>query len=619
MPPAKASDRWAKQELSREFRKHSENFSDRYLILMLGRFIAPYWKQLIVIGFLLIGVTGLSLLPPYLIQRSVDGPITNGDWQGLIPFAVVYFVSIPALFILRFLQVYMLQTVGQNALVALRQALFEHILKQDMRFFNKTPVGLIVARLTNDIEALTELLSTSIVIVMTNLVTLVGIVVVMLLLNWKLALVSIAVLPVIAIISIYFRGKIRSVSSLLHRLIGEYQAFLNEQFNGMLIVQLFNRQAISWREFDDISTRYRDTRMTLRDAHTVFSSVLQIMTAIALSVVLYSAGSGVLAGWVTLGMMISFIQYTQRSFQPILALTDQFAQIQSALSAGERIARMLTVEPHIVDPENSTPLHARESHKITLDNIHFRYEEDTPVLQGIDLEISAGQRVAIVGATGAGKTSLAGLIARFYDVDEGRILIDDIDVREMSLQDLRRSVMVVPQSPYCFNGTIADNLKLFDDSISHEQMVKAAKAAHSAPFIERLPDQYDFELLPGGANLSEGQRQLLALTRALIHNPHSILVLDEATSNIDTETEKHIQAALEQVLANRTSLIIAHRLSTVRDADRILVMKAGKVVEDGTHDELLTLNGVYAELYHRQFEDIGLQRDTESYQPMAGD
>ena len=602
-----SNDRWEKQELDKEFRKQSEDLSDKYLILMLGRFIAPFWRQLIAVFVMLLFVTGLSLLPPYLIQLAVDGPITNGDMQGLIPIAVVYFVSIPALFILRFGQVYLLQTIGQDALVEMRQALFEHILKQDMRFFNKTPVGLIVARLSNDIEALTELLSTSIVIVATNLVTLVGIIGVMMVLNWRLALISLAVMPVILLASIYFRGKIREVSSRMHRIIGEYQAFLNEQFNGMLIVQLFNRQMVSAEEFDDISSRYRQSRMDLRDSFTVYASFLQFMTSVGMALVLYGGGEGVLAGWATLGMLLSFIQYSQRSFQPILQLTDQFAQIQSALSAGERIARMLQVEPHIVDPAEPVEIDTTGTHAITLDNIHFQYEDNTPVLRGVSLEIPAGQRVAIVGATGAGKTSLAGLLARFYDVNEGRVLIDGVDVRDMTLDDLRCCVMVVPQSPYCFNGTIAENLKLFDKNVTHEQMVAAAQVARASRFIERLPDQYAYKLLPGGANLSEGERQLLALARALIHNPNSILVLDEATSNIDTETEKYIQEGLEHVLKNRTSLIIAHRLSTVRDADRILVMKAGQVVEDDTHDELLTLGGVYAELYQRQFEEVGLE------------
>lgn len=579
------------------------SLTDRFLIFMLLKFIQPYWKQLMLVFFLLGCVTVISLLPPYLIQRAVDGPIIQGDMAGLVPYGVVYFASIPALFVLRFSQIYVLQTVGQNTLVSLRQTLFEHILKQDMRFFNKTPVGLLVARLSNDIEALTELLSTSIVIVMTNLVTLIGIVAVMLLVNWRLALLGLCVLPIMTIATVYFRTKIRAASSRFHKLVGEYQAFLNEQFNGMLIVQLFGRQAATRRESDRFNNEYRRYHIQLRDQYTIFASILQILTTLGLALVLYGGGSGVLAGWATLGMLIAFIQYTRRSFEPILALSEQFAQIQSAFSAGERIARMLKVEPTITTPAAVVHMPEQKQHSIALREVSFSYDPGTPVLREINLEIPAGQRVAVVGATGAGKTSLAGLLTRFYDVSEGQVLIDGVDVRDISLEELRRRVMVVPQNPYCFNGTVADNLRLFDPSVTDEDMRAAAQTARAAPFIEKLPGGYQYQLLPGGANFSQGQRQLLALARALIHNPNSILVLDEATSNIDTETESLIQEGLAQILKGRTSLIIAHRLSTVRDADRILVMRQGRIIEDGTHDSLLSQNGVYAQLYRRQFSD----------------
>ncbi|MCU0497346.1 MAG: ABC transporter ATP-binding protein/permease [Anaerolineae bacterium] len=576
--------------------------TDRYLLRMLARFVTPYWKQLMLVFLMLLGVTGLSLLPPYLIQRSVDGPITEGNLAGLIPYAVFYFLCIPALFVLRFGHIYLLQTVGQSALMNLRQTLFEHILKQDMRFFNKTPVGQIVSRLSSDIEALTELLSTSIVIVISNLITLVGIVIVMFVINWRLALISLVVLPIMTGSTIYFRTSIRQLATRLHKLVADYQAFLNEQFGGMLIVQLFGRQHISRREFDTLNAGYRDIHNEMRDQYTAFSSVLQMLSVIGLAMVLYGGGQGLLAGWATLGMLISFIQYSRRSFEPIMLLSEQFTQIQTALSAADRIARMLSVEPEIVERPQTIPLNDREK-SVTFEKVEFSYEPGTPVLRDVSVHISAGQRVAIVGATGAGKTSLAGLIARFYDVTSGQILINGIDVRDLSIADLRKHVMVVPQNPYCFNGTIADNLRLFDPTITDEQMIAAAKTACAAPFIERLPGGYDYMLLPGAANLSQGQRQLLALARALIHNPDSILVLDEATSNIDTETETLIQMGLQQVLQNRTSLIIAHRLSTVRDADRILVMKHGQIVEDGTHETLLRQNGLYTRLYQRQFQE----------------
>jgi ATP-binding cassette subfamily B protein len=421
--------------------------------------------------------------------------------------------------------------------------------------------------------------------------------------NWRLALISLAIMPIMIGLTVYFRTHIRKMSNRFHRVVAEYLAFINEQFSGMLVVQLFGRQPVSRREFDRINVDYRDVHMKLRDYYTVYASILQILTTAGLALVLYGGGQGVAAGWATLGTLIAFIDYTRRSFEPILQLSEQVAQIQTALSAGERIARMLRVEPEICDPVK--PVLVKEPElSITFDNIVFGYSEEQQVLRGINLHIPAGQRVAVVGATGAGKTSLAGLLTRFYDVQEGAVKIGGIDIRTIALEDLRHLVTVVPQNPYCFNGTIADNLRLFDPTVTYDQMVAAARSAAAAKFIERLPGTYDYMLLPGGANLSQGQRQLLALARALIHSPRSILVLDEATSNIDTETEELIQEGLEHVLAGRTSLIIAHRLSTVRDADRILVMQRGQIMEDGTHEELLRLNGIYARLYRRQFAQL---------------
>ncbi|MCC6804004.1 MAG: ABC transporter ATP-binding protein [Anaerolineae bacterium] len=586
--------------------------TDRYLTGMLARFLAPYWIQILIVFVLLLIVTGLTLLLPYLVQRAVDGPITEHNINGLIPYGIAYFLTILVLFAARFAHTYMLQNVGQNALVAIRQQLFEHILRQDMRFFNNTPVGLIVSRLSNDIDALTELLSTSIVMVASNMISLIGIIVVMLALNWRLALLSLMVLPIMAVATVYFRVHIRRASNLFHKVVGEYLAYINEQFNGMLIVQLFGRQEVSREGLNAVNIRYRDVHISLRDYYTYYASILQILSTIGLAVVLYGGCSGVLAGWATLGMLIAFIDYTRRSFEPIQQLAEQFSQSQTAFAAGERIARMLAVESEIVEPQQ--PAHVEWVERtFQFDHVSFGYEPRNPVLRNVNFQVPTGQRVAIVGATGAGKTSLAGLLARFYDVNEGHVLIDGVDVRELSLDDLRRFVTVVPQNPYCFNGTIADNLRLFSPEITYEQMKEAANIACADKFIDKLPGGYDFMLLPGGANLSQGQRQLLALARALLHNPNSILVLDEATSSIDTETEAYIQEGLRRVLERRTSLVIAHRLSTIREVDRILVMQRGEIVEDGTHLQLLKRNGLYAQLYRRQFEEADSEKSAANF------
>jgi ATP-binding cassette subfamily B protein len=570
---------------------------------MLWRFLRPHWRSLALVACMLVAVSGLALLPPLLIQRAVDGPITEGNLSGLLPLGALYIGSIAVLFALRFAYTFVLQTAGQDALVSLRQTLFDHVLRQEMRFFNTTPVGQLVARLSNDIEALTELLSTSIVLVASNLLTLFGIIVVMFSLNWRLAILGLGVLPLMIVATYFFRSRIRQAATKYHGVIGDYLAYLNEQFSGMLIVQLFVLQDKSRRDFDAINQRVRDVHMAWRDSYTFYAATLQTLTSIGLALILYGGGSGVLAGWATLGMLIAFVEYTRRSFEPLMMLAEQFAQIQTALAAGERIARMLAVEPTIVDPPSDiyrSPPQVRD-HSIMFENVTFAYDEGAPVLRNLSLQVPSGQRVAIVGATGAGKTSLAGLLARFYDVQQGSVRIGGVDVRELPISGLRELVSVVPQNPYCFDATVAENLRLFRDSIGDDEMQRAAQLAGAAPFIARLPGQYAYRLLPGGGELSQGQRQLLALARALLHNPDSILVLDEATSSIDTETEQLIQQGLENVLKGRTSIIIAHRLSTVRDADRILVMRRGEIVEDGSHEELLTRGGLYARLYRRQF------------------
>jgi ATP-binding cassette subfamily B protein len=575
---------------------------DRQLMRMLIRFISPYWRRMLAVLVMLFAVTGLSLLPPYLIQRAVDGPIHDGKLSELTPYGVLYFGTILTIFILQFAYTYGLQTIGQNALAVIRQVLFEHILKQDMAYFNTTPVGQLVSRLSNDVDALSELLSTSIVLVASSLITLVGIIVVMMLLNWRLAILGLAVLPVMFAATLYFRNRIRIASAAWHKIVGDYLAFLNEQFGGMLIIQLFGRQAISQGDFEKVSGQYRDNRLLVRDKYTVYAAVLQLLTAVGLALILYGGGSGVLAGWATLGMLIAFIQYTQRSFEPVLNLSEQFAQIQTALAAGERVAQMLTIEPTIREPEQPATIRDFKG-AIQFDHITFAYEAGTPVLRDIALSIPPGQSVAIVGATGAGKSSLVGLLARFYDVNQGCILLDGIDLRAYSFADLRQYIVVVPQNPYCFTGTIEDNLRLFNPAITRDQIEAASHTARAAPFIESLPGKYAYKLLPGGANLSQGQRQLLALARALIHSPHGILVLDEATSSIDTETEALIQEGLHSVLHGRTSIVIAHRLSTVREVDRIVVMRHGQIVEEGSHAHLLAQDGLYAQLYKRQFAD----------------
>ncbi|NJN81781.1 MAG: ABC transporter ATP-binding protein, partial [Caldilineaceae bacterium] len=359
------------------------------------------------------------------------------------------------------------------------------------------------------------------------------------------------------------------------------------------------REGESEEEFDIYNSRYRRSLIILRKNSAVFLSVQEMLAAFGLALILYFGGLGVLAGVVTVGVLVAFIQYTQRAFRPVVTLSQEYNSIQVSLGAAERIYRMLKTEPQIRNPSEPEPL-TDLAGSIRFEDVHFRYVEDEPVLRGVSLEIPAGQSVAIVGATGAGKSSLVSLLARQYDPQEGAVRLDGIDIRNLRLADLRRSVAVVPQDPVCLAGSIRRNIRLYRDDVSDEEVRRAAEFTNAAEFIKELPGEYDFQVLPNGANLSQGQRQLLALARALALSPNGVLVLDEATSSIDTGTEALIQDALERVLHTRTSLVIAHRLSTIRDADRIIVMDKGKIVEDGNHESLLALGGFYAGLHDHQ-------------------
>ena len=575
---------------------------DTILFALLFRAVRPHWRPL-TISLVLLGVTAaLNVVPPTLLQWAIDGPIQSGLVAELWPITILYGSTAIAMFFIQYVYTYFLQQAGQRALSDMRTDLFARIMEQDQAFFLRNPVGDLVMRLTSDIDTLSALLSTSAVTIVTETATLLVVIVVMFSVNWRLALLVIAILPVLVLVTRYFSERVRNSSTGERTALSKVSGYLNEQLQGVPVLQIFGAQRPSMDRFDNLNHGYRRALISLRRHSALFLMTQEFLAAVGLGMLLYGGGHGVLAGWATMGMLVAFIQYADRAFQPVLRLSEQYNAVQIAFGAAERIERTLHEPRTIMPPVEPVTPTSPFCGDVVLQNIHFQYLAERPVLRGIDIHIPAGQRVAIVGPTGAGKTSLIGLLARWYDPQQGRILLDGIDIKTLDPIALRSLISVIPQDPITFAGDIEFNISLYQQLIT-EEIHTAAITANAASFIERLPERYQSLVTPNGANLSAGERQLLALARAIALQPHGILILDEATSSIDTTTEALVQDALERLFRGRTSVIIAHRLATVRSADRILVIQQGLVVEDGNHAALIAQDGLYARLYAHQLAD----------------
>jgi len=573
---------------------------DARLLRRIVRYLRPY-RALVAGSFaLLLAASGAQLAQPYLIKIAIDDYIREGRLDGLALPAGLFLLALAAEFLLRFALTYTLERTGQNVVLDLRMEVFSHLQRLPAAFVDRHPVGRLMTRVTSDVEALNEAFTSGVVLILADLVKVVGIVVILVWMDWRLALVTFSIVPPMLLLSAYFRVRIRGAYRKVRRMIARLNGFLQEHVSGMRLIQLFSRERRSMREFEEVNREHLEAELSAVRYDSVFSAAVELVGSVVLAAIVWAGGWRILGGGITFGTLVAFIQYAQRFFEPIQELSQRYAVMQAAMAAAERIFGLLDERATIESPVHPRPMPARLRGEIEFDRVTFGYRPDEPVLREVSFRVRPGERLAVVGWTGAGKSTLIRLLVRLYDVTAGRVLLDGVDVRDYDLAALRRSVGIVLQDTFLFAGTVGGNISLGDSRISEDKIREAARLVHADRFIDRLPGGLAEEVRERGSNFSVGEKQLLAFARALAFDP-AVLVLDEATSSVDPATERRIQEALEVLLEGRTAIIIAHRLATIRGADRILVMHHGRLAEQGTHEELMARpDGIYRSLYSLQ-------------------
>ncbi len=579
-----------------------EESVQKHVFRRLLKYAAPYWWQFLVCLLLVLGITVIEIYRPILTGKAIDLFSEAAEFSRIAGLSVQYIIVLVLGFVFNFLNTWILQLTGQTIIYNIRQEVFEHIHSLSMRFFDITPVGKIVTRVTNDVEALNEMYTQTLVRLIKNIAKIVGLTVVMFLLNVRLAGLALCLLPLIVVLTIVFKTVSKTTYRIVRTKLTSLNTYLSEHLSGMKVIQIFAKEREKNMEFQD---RARDLfHASYREmlVFAIFRPLMYILSIVALCIILGAGSRVVLEGVITAGVLYTFSDYIRSFFEPIQELAEQFSTLQSAMASAEKIFTIMDEEPLVKNPDQPVQVGGLKG-RIVFENVWFAYQGEDWILKDVSFTIEPGQRVAFVGATGAGKSSILNLIGRYYDIQKGRITIDGVDIKDMSTDELRGAIGQVQQDVFMFTGDIRSNIRLKNETITEEEIKEAARYVNADGFIEQLERGYDEAVTERGATLSAGQRQLISFARTLAYDP-AILVMDEATANIDTETEQLIQEALEKLMQGRTTIMVAHRLSTIQHADKIMVMHKGRIRESGTHQELLTQDGIYKKLYELQLAGV---------------
>jgi ATP-binding cassette subfamily B protein len=570
----------------------------------------PYqWRLFLSLLFLII-LSGFQLVQPYLVKQAIDAHILAGELRGLYLIGALFFLCIIGEFFFGYLEAAVTETTGQLVVFDLRMKIFRHIMRMSSRFFDKTPIGRLITRVTTDVEALEDMFAYGAVTIMGDIVKLIAIVAILFYVDFKLSLVTFAIVPFLLVTTMFFRLKARDAFRVIRVMLAKMNVALHENISGMGIVQLFSRERANRRQFERVNDDLLGAQIKSVFYESGLSALVEFIGSVGLALILWYGGGQIVRNALTFGSLVLFIQLVERFFEPIFSLSTQYTIMQSAMAASERIFKLLDTHEVIENPPEPAPL-GHVLGELEFRNVWFGYKPEEPVIRGVSFKVRPGEKIAIVGATGAGKTTLIKLLTRLYDVGSGKILVDGKDIRHVDKSELRRNIGMVLQDVFLFSGDIDYNIRVGNDALSPDMVEEAARKANVSAFIDRFPERYQEPIKERGRNLSSGERQLISFARAFAYEP-KILVLDEATSNVDTNTEKLIQQAVRKLMEGRTSIVIAHRLSTIQGVDKILVMHKGQLVEEGTHAELMAKQGIYYRLYLLQYKEQEASGDRRS-------